>query len=82
MQQQISSKSFRSSRLRIACRAFNAGAFRRFRKDTCGGVMVYIGLTLPVLLGFSGMAVDGSIWFANKRRIHGAASVFCDRVRC
>ncbi len=35
--------------------------------------MIYIGLSLPVLLGFSGMAVDGSIWFANKRSMQASA---------
>jgi len=35
--------------------------------------MIYIGLALPVLLGFSGMAVDGSIWFANKRSMQASA---------
>ncbi len=73
MEKLISSKSFRSSRLQIACRAFNAGALKRFRKDTCGSAMIYIGLSLPVLLGFSGMAVDGSIWFANKRSMQASA---------
>jgi len=35
--------------------------------------MIYIGLAMPVLLGFSGMAVDGSIWFANKRSMQASA---------
>jgi len=35
--------------------------------------MIYIGLALPMLLGFSGMAVDGSIWFANKRSMQASA---------
>jgi hypothetical protein len=73
MKQQFSLKSLRSKRLQDACRAFNAGTLGRFRKDTCGGVMIYIGLALPVLLGFSGMAVDGSIWFANKRSMQASA---------
>ena len=44
-----------------------------FWKDNCGGAMIYIGLSLPVLLGFSGLAVDGSIWFANKRSMQATA---------
>lgn len=64
---------FRSSRLRIACRRFGAEAFERFRKDSCGGVMIYAGLALPILLGVSGLAVDGSIWFANKRSMQATA---------
>jgi Flp pilus assembly protein TadG len=65
--------SCRSSRLSNACRAFGARTFRRFRKDTRGSVMIYIGLTLPILLGISGLAVDGSIWFANKRSMQATA---------
>ncbi len=65
--------SCRSSRLRIACRTFSARTFRRFRKDTRGSVMIYIGLALPIFLGVSGLAVDGSIWFANKRSMQAAA---------
>jgi hypothetical protein len=73
MKKQFSLKFFRPSRLQGACRALSAGTLGRFRKDTCGGVMIYIGLSLPVLLGFSGMAVDGSIWFANKRSMQNTA---------
>ena len=60
-------------RFRKACRALGAGPFRHFWKDTYGGAMIYIGLSLPVLLGFSGMALDGSIWFANKRSMQATA---------
>jgi len=35
--------------------------------------MIYIGLMLPVLLGVTGMAVDGSIWFAIKRSMQNTA---------
>jgi len=44
-----------------------------FWKDTYGGAMIYIGLSLPALLGVSGLAVDGSIWFANKRSMQATA---------
>jgi hypothetical protein len=35
--------------------------------------MIYFGLALPILLGVSGLAVDGSIWFANKRSMQATA---------
>jgi hypothetical protein len=54
-------------------RVFDIDLLKRFRKDTYGGAMIYIGLALPMLLGFSGMAVDGSIWFANKRSMQNTA---------
>ena len=44
-----------------------------FWKDSYGGAMIYIGLSLPVLLGVSGLALDGSIWFANKRSMQATA---------
>ena len=66
-------ESFRSSRLLNACRALGARTFRRFRKDTRGGVLIYVGLALPIFLGISGLALDGSIWFANKRSMQAAA---------
>jgi Flp pilus assembly protein TadG len=73
MDKPFSLKVSRTSRFRNASRALCAGTFRRFWKDTYGGAMIYIGLSLPVLLGFSGMAVDGSIWFANKRSMQASA---------
>jgi len=35
--------------------------------------MIYVGLALPILLGVSGLALDGSIWLANKRSMQAAA---------
>jgi Flp pilus assembly protein TadG len=52
---------------------FDINLLKRFHKDTCGGVMIYVGLAMPVLLGVSGLAVDGSIWFANKRSMQATA---------
>ncbi len=68
------SKSWNSSRPQNAlCRVLDIDLLKRFRTDTCGGVMIYVGLMLPVLLGVTGMAVDGSIWFANKRSMQNTA---------
>ena len=44
-----------SSRLGKACRrVFDAELLKRFSEDTHGGVLVYMGIMLPVLLGVSG----------------------------
>ncbi len=52
---------------------FAGQTIAQFRKDAFGGVMIYVGLALPIFLGVSGLAVDGSIWFANKRSMQAAA---------
>jgi hypothetical protein len=41
----------------------------RFRDDAHGGVLVYMGIMLPVLLGVSGLALDASLWYAQKRSV-------------
>lgn len=69
----LPSRTSRSRRLAAARRALGARALRRFGKDTFGGVMIYVGLAMPVLLGVSGLAVDGSIWLANKRSMQATA---------
>lgn len=43
-----------------------SGLFRFWREST-GGVMVYFGLMLPIMLGIAGLSVDVGIWYANKR---------------
>ena len=45
----------------------------RFCRESCGGVMVYTGLMLPVLLGFAGLSVDVGVWYANKRVVQAVA---------
>jgi hypothetical protein len=45
----------------------------RFCRDTCGGVMVYTGFILPVLLGVSGLSVDAGLWYTHKRSVQAAA---------
>ncbi len=70
------SKLRRSSRPRNArCRAFDFGFLARFRKDTCGGVLIYTAFMLPVILGVSGLAVDTSLWYGNKRGLQAMADV-------
>ncbi|MEJ2122754.1 MAG: pilus assembly protein TadG-related protein, partial [Alphaproteobacteria bacterium] len=54
-------------------RGLSARFFRKFQKDVQGGVMIYVGLALPILLGVSGLALDGSIWLSNKRSMQAAA---------
>jgi len=54
-------------------RAFDLRFLRRFAEDTHGGVLAYIGVMLPILLAVSGLALDGSIWYAQKRSVQAIA---------
>ena len=67
------SKLWNSSRPGDARRAFDCDLLKRFRGDTHGGVLVYMGIMLPVLLGVSGLAVDASLWYAQKRSVQAIA---------
>ncbi len=69
-------KLWTSSRLGNACRCVLDFRFlARFRKDTCGGVLIYFAFMLPVLLGVSGLAVDASLWYGHKRDLQATADV-------
>jgi len=46
---------------------------RRFIKDASGSVLIYVGLTSFVFLGFAGLAVDVGHWYASKRTMQSAA---------
>ncbi len=61
------SKLWNSSRPREDRRAFDCELLKRFRDDTHGGVLVYMAIMLPILLGVSGLALDASLWYAQKR---------------
>ncbi len=68
------SKLSRSSRPGNACRrAFNFRFLERFRKDTCGAVLIYSAFMIPIILGVSGLSVDVGSWYANKRVAQAAA---------
>ena len=67
------SKLWNSSRPGDARRAFDCGLLKRFREDTHGGVLVYVGIMLPVLLAVSGLAVDASFWYVQKRSAQAIA---------
>ena len=68
------SKLWKSSRPRNARRrAFDFRFLERFRKDTCGGVLIYSAFMIPVILGVSGLSVDVGAWYANKRVAQAAA---------
>jgi len=56
-------------------RAYNAflHVLRRVSGDQRGAIAVTTALTLPVLLGFGGMAVDASMWLRAKSSVQGAA---------
>lgn len=48
-------------------------AVRGFGTDTRGSVMAYMGIMLPVMLGITGLALDGSLWYAQKRNLQAIA---------
>ena len=54
-------------------RALDLPFFRRFSKNSHGGVLVYTAFALPILLGISGLAIDASTWYAGKRVAQAAA---------
>ncbi len=47
--------------------------FGSFLKEEYGGVLIYAGFALPVLLGVSALAVDVATWHAHKRAVQTAA---------
>jgi len=68
------SKLWNSSRPGTARRrVFDLDLLKRFREDTHGGVLVYMGIMLPVLLGVTGLALDASLWYAQKRSVQAIA---------
>jgi hypothetical protein len=69
----MASKLWNSSRPREDRPTFDRDLLKRLREDTHGGVLVYMGIMLPVLLGISGLALDASIWYAQKRSAQAIA---------
>ncbi len=67
------SKLWKSNRPQNAHRAFDRDLLKRFRRDTHGGVLVYVGIMLPVLLAVSGLAMDASFWYVQKRSAQAIA---------
>jgi hypothetical protein len=49
-----------------------AGAVRRFARDTGGGVMIWTGLGMPVILGVSGLGLDSAMWYLERRVMQSA----------
>jgi uncharacterized membrane protein len=55
-------------------------ALRRLKKlskevvqDIAGGVLIYTALATPVMIGFTGLAVDAGVWYAGKRNVQSVA---------
>jgi len=70
----MASKLLNSNRRKTAqSSALNLRFLRRFGQETHGGVMAYVGIMLPVMLGVSGLALDGSLWYAQKRSVQAIA---------
>ncbi len=45
----------------------------RFCRESSGGVMIYVAVMLPILLGIASLAVDVGLWYAHKRVVQSAA---------
>lgn len=54
-------------------RGFGRRSIGGFCRDTRGAVMAYMGIMLPVMLGITGLALDGSLWYAQKRSVQAIA---------
>ena len=67
------SKLWISSRPRKTRHVFDRALIARFCDDDHGGAFAYVGLMLPVLLGISGLALDASLWYAQKRSAQAIA---------
>ena len=42
-------------------------------RDVAGGVLIYTAFAAPVMIGFTGLAVDGGVWYAEKRGVQSIA---------
>lgn len=47
--------------------------FARFYREEEGGVLLFVGLSAIVLIGFVGMAIDLGNWYTEKRQVQTAA---------
>ncbi len=56
-------------------RDFDSQLFERFRKDASGGVLIYVGFILSIILGVTGLSVDVSYWYILKRSTQAAAYI-------
>ncbi len=56
-------------------RDFDSQLFERFRKDASGGVLIYFGFILSIILGVTGLSVDVSYWYILKRSRQAAAYI-------
>ncbi len=45
----------------------------RLRHDRSGGVLVYVALAAPIIIGAAALSVDLGLWYANKRLAQSAA---------
>jgi Flp pilus assembly protein TadG len=45
----------------------------RFADDRAGVSAIMLGLAITVMMGFAGLAVDGGVWYADRRAAQGAA---------
>jgi len=50
----------------------HAASRHRFVKDQSGAVLLLAALSLPILIGAAGLAVDTTIWYGSKRALQDA----------
>ncbi len=43
-----------------------------FQSDTRGSIALLFGMVVPVLIGFAGLAVDGTYWLIERNKLYGA----------
>ncbi len=48
------------------------GVSKQFWNDARGGVALVFGMMLPVLIGFSGVAIDGTYWMMERSKLQAA----------
>ena len=62
---------------RLVVRAVTRGMKRlaALPRHAGGGVLIYTALAAPVMIGFTGLAVDGGVWYAEKRDVQSIADV-------
>ena len=60
---------------RLVVRAVTRGMKRlaALPRHAGGGVLIYTALAAPVMIGFTGLAVDGGVWYAEKRDVQSIA---------
>ena len=57
----------------VSYRSVLSRVLRHFRGNERGNITIVAAFSLPVLIGFGGLAVDASMWLKSKNSVQGAA---------